>query len=87
MTAPVVVVVEPDGALVSIYSDALRFEGRAAIRRASRVEPTEDGAWTADLGPVGGPMLGPYATRAAALAAEHDYLTTRLLTGDTFHDQ
>jgi len=81
-----IVVVEEDGTLVSVYSDALRFEGRAVIRRASHVEPTTEGAWCADLAPVGGPVLGPFATRAAALAAEHSHLTTRLLRGDTFHD-
>ena len=83
MNAPVVVVVDVDGSIVSVYSDALRFEGRAAIRRASHVEPTADSTWTADLSPVGGPVLGPYTTRTAALAAEYEYLTHRLTQGDT----
>ena len=31
------------------------------IRRASHVEPDEAGRWWADLSPVGGPRLGPFA--------------------------
>ena len=46
-----------------VYDDALRgllALGPAAIRRASHVEPTPDGRWTADLGPMEGPVLGPF---------------------------
>jgi hypothetical protein len=60
-----------------VYDDALRgllALGRASIRRVSRVEPTPDGRWTADLGPMDGPVLGPFETRAAALAAERAWL-------------
>src|SRR4051794_33699093 len=32
--------------------------GAPSVTRASRVEPTPDGRWTADLSPVGGPTLG-----------------------------
>ena len=49
------------------------------IRRASHVEPTADGQWTADLSPIdGGPLLGPFPMRAEALAAEAEWITARL---------
>jgi len=69
--------IRPDGAVQFVYDDALRGLlglGRAAIRRASHVEPTRDGQWTADLGPIDGPVLGPFETRAATLDAERAWL-------------
>jgi hypothetical protein len=45
-----------------------------AIRRASQVEPDAAGLWWADLAPVGGPMLGPFARRMQALTAEQTWL-------------
>ena len=66
-----------DGGLVFIYADAVRAlldEGPASIARASHVEPTGDHRWTADMGPVGGPVLGPFPDRATALAAEGAWL-------------
>lgn len=44
--------------------------GKPEVLRASYVEPTPDGQWTADLSPIGGPTLGPYKLRSEALAAE-----------------
>ena len=76
-----VVSIEPDGMLRLIYSDTLREllqEGEASISRASHIEPvaTDEGiAWTADLSPVGGPLLGPFPTREAALHEEVQWLT------------
>jgi len=69
--------VAPDGTMQFIYADELRpllQEGRAEIRRASHVEPTAEGKWTADLAPSKGPVLGPFETRAQALAAEVAWL-------------
>ena len=69
--------VAPDGTLNAIWDDALAplvQEGKATISRASHVEPTGDGCWEADLGPVDGPVLGPFALRAEALAAEVRWL-------------
>jgi len=43
-------------------------------RRGSHVEPDSAGHWTADLSPVGDPILGPFATRSEALAAEIAWL-------------
>ena len=37
--------------------------GKLQITRASHVEPDLDGNWWADMGPVGGPVLGPFGTR------------------------
>ena len=74
-------VVTPKGTLQFVYADALRplnTVGAAQIARASHVEPTGTGQWTADMRPVDGPLLGPFETRAAALAAEVAWLTPRL---------
>ncbi len=69
-------VVDPDGTVRCIYAETLDLEtlGPLNVKRASLVEPTELGQWTADLGPVGGPRLGPFAKRSEALAAELDWL-------------
>ena len=80
------IIVAPDGSVRFIHDDvvmaALRSTGaqRVTVTRASHVEPTEDGlGWTADMSPVGGPVLldetgQPFTTRAAALAAERVWL-------------
>lgn len=64
----------------AIYSDALDFAqlGQVTTRRASHVEqPTPTaGYWLADLSPLGGPTLGPFAKRAEALAAEVTWIAT-----------
>jgi hypothetical protein len=77
--------IRPDGAVDFIHSDdlqlALADQGRARIRRASHVEPDDDGRWWADLSPVAGPKLGPFSTRAAGLAAELEWLEQRLAEG------
>lgn len=53
--------------------------GPLSIQRASHVEPDDAGRWWADLSPVGGPRLGPYARRSDALAAEVAWLETNWL--------
>lgn len=71
------IVCKPDGSLSAIWDDGLVplvAEGKATIVRASHVEPTDDGQWTADMSPVNGPVLGPFALRADALAAERVWL-------------
>ena len=69
------------GAVRGIYSEAIDLAalGSPAIRRASYVEPTSDGQWTADLGLVDGPVLGPFPRRSDALAAEQAWLEDILL--------
>ena len=69
-------VVTPAGAVRCVYGEQLDLAalGRLAITRASHVEPTPDGRWSADLSPVGGPVLGPFVHRSAALEAERAWL-------------
>ena len=64
-----------DATIRTVYSDRLDLKriGRTIIKRASHVEPSGDG-WAADLSPVGGPTLGPFAKRQQALDAEVDWL-------------
>lgn len=69
-----------DGSARFIYSDALAALAKATggtmvVKRASHVEPTDDGQWAADMSPVApGLVLGPFPTRAAALTAEVAWL-------------
>lgn len=77
-----VIVVLPDGSVKFIYDDAMREImklGDFVVERASRVEPTPDGKWTADMEPSGGPVLGPFETRAEALEAEKVWLRFEIL--------
>ena len=66
----------PDGTIRCIYSEEidLALLGPIRIQRASHVEPDERGQWHTDLGPVGGPTLGPFTRRSDALAAEEAWL-------------
>lgn len=57
-----------------VLADILRGLGPLRIKRASHVEPNDAGLWVADLSPVDGPSLGPYATRQEALEAEAEWL-------------
>jgi hypothetical protein len=68
--------IDPDGTISCVYAEAIDLAalGTPAIRRASHVEPDDAGRWRADLSPVGGPNLGPFASRTLALAAEHAWL-------------
>jgi hypothetical protein len=54
-------VVSPGGVVRCLYDESLDLAalGELSIERASHVEPTPDGQWTADLSPVEGPILGP----------------------------
>jgi hypothetical protein len=74
-------VIHPTGVVHCLYDEAinLRALGPLAIRRASHVEPDAHGRWFSDLSPVGGPQLGPFALRSAALAAEAAWLERRRL--------
>jgi len=74
-------VIQPDGTVRTIYDETIPLAslGSVDIQRASHVEPTMDGRWTADLGPVGGPVLGPFALRTEALAAEVRWLSEHWL--------
>ena len=53
------------GTVRCVYAEAIDLSalGTPSIRRASHVEPDEQGRWHADLSPVGGPFLGPFDRR------------------------
>jgi hypothetical protein len=75
------IVIQPDGTVRAIYCEEidLRSLGRPRIVRASHVEPDAEGRWLADLGPVGGPVLGPFGSRSEALRAETSWLEVHWL--------
>lgn len=78
------IVVDPAGMIRFIYQDDLKpllAVGTSRIRRASHVEPSDDGScrWTADMSPVQGPMLGPFNSRQEALRAEVQFLNDTVL--------
>jgi hypothetical protein len=75
--------IDPEGAVRCIYGEAIDLAalGAVSIRRASHVEPDAAGRWWADLSPVVGPRLGPFARRTEALAAEQQWLEAHWLTG------
>jgi hypothetical protein len=76
MTSEMELVVNAGGDVRCIYDEGidLRKIGKLQITRASHVEPDADGFWWADMGPVDGPLLGPYRSRSEALAAERGWL-------------
>ena len=69
-------VILPGGVVRCVYDEAIELAalGRLSVERASHVEPDAHGQWLADLSPVGGPALGPFSRRSAALAAEVAWL-------------
>jgi len=77
------IIVNEDGSVSFIYDDALAeaFSGdESETRRASHVEPVRHG-WTADMAPIGGPVLGPFTTRQAALDAEVAWIKAAMARG------
>jgi hypothetical protein len=70
------IVVDLTGTCRCVYGEDLDFSslGPVRVRRASHVEPDAAGRWSADLSPVGGPVLGPFRLRGEALAAEARWL-------------
>ena len=75
-------VIGPGGQVRCLYGEAIDLTtlGTAAIQRASYVEPDAHGHWWADLVPVQGPVLGPFALRSEALQAEQRWLESNWLT-------
>jgi len=69
-------IVEPNGRVRAIYSEEIDWREIGAVRisRASSVEPTGDGHWTADMRLLLGPLLGPFGWRSEALDAERAWL-------------
>jgi hypothetical protein len=87
MTSDMELVVRADGVARCIYDEGihLREIGTLKITRASHVEPNAEGYWWADMGPSGGPVLGPYGSRSEALGAEREWLTQRVAERPTSH--
>ncbi len=81
MTTEMELVVDAGGDVRCIYGEELdlREFWELQITRASHVEPDRDGFWWADMGPVGGPVLGPFKNRTEALQAETAQLSEALL--------
>ena len=79
MTSEMELVVDAGGDVRCVYGEELdlREIGKLQITRASHVEPDRDGFWWADMGPVDGPVLGPYGSRTEALGAERRWLIHR----------
>jgi hypothetical protein len=80
MMSEMELVIDAGGVVRCIYDEAmeLREIGKLQITRASHVEPDRDGFWWADMGPSGGPVLGPFVTRSEALDAERGWLNVGL---------
>ena len=76
--SPMDLLVDSAGDIRCIYGEELdlRELGKLQITRASHVEPDRDGFWWADMGPVGGPVLGPFKSRTEALGAERAWLVS-----------
>ena len=74
-------VVGADGGVRCVYDESLdlRELGKLQITRASHVEPDAEGCWFADMGPSGGPVLGPFQTRGQALQAEKRWLVAQVV--------
>jgi hypothetical protein len=72
MSSEMELVVDAGGDVRCVYGEELdlREIGKLQITRASHVEPDRDGFWWADMGPVDGPVLGPFKNRSEALGAE-----------------
>ena len=82
MSSEMELVVDAGGSVRCIYGEELdlRKLGKLQITRASHVEPDAEGCWLADMGPVGGPVLGPFTSRSEALAAERGWLNAEAIT-------
>ena len=80
MTTEMELVVDSGGDVRCIYDEALDLWklGKLQITRASHVEPDRDGYWWANMGPVDGPVLGPFTNRTEALGAEREWLASQL---------
>jgi hypothetical protein len=67
------VTIDNSGTMRLVYTEALDLPaiGSLAITpHVSHVEPDENGQWWADLAPIQGPKLGPFARRSECVAAE-----------------
>ena len=80
MTDTITIQICPEGDLIMIHQDKVKLFldlGSTVIKRASHVEPHNGGdrdQWTADMAPIGGPVLGPFDSKGEALQAEVHWL-------------
>ena len=74
--------IDPRGSIRCVYAETIDLAeiGELTLARGSHVEPGVSGQWYADLSPVHGPRLGPFALRSEALQAEARWLETHWLT-------
>ena len=74
-------VISPQGVGQCLYDETLDLTalGSLTMARASHVEPDALGQWWADLSPLHGPKLGPFARRSQAIGAERTWLETNWL--------
>ena len=83
------ILITPDGNIRHIYSDELTGvfteDGTVNTFRASHVEPAKNEGWTADMAPMGGPVLSGFKLRQEALDAETRWITN-YLTGRSNDD-
>ena len=79
MSSEMELVVDAGGDVRCVYGEELdlREIGTLKITRASHVEPDAEGYWWADMGPVGGPVLGPFKSRTEAWGAVWGWLASR----------
>ena len=73
------VIIGNDGIARFIYDDAVmgvmnEISEKVCVKRASHVEPDENGLWFADMAPVGGEKFIGFKTRQEALDFEVDWL-------------
>ena len=68
--------IDTQGQVRGIYTDDFPWRelGKPMVQRASHVEPDDSGFWYADLSLSNGLVLGPFARRADAIAAEVAWL-------------
>ena len=74
--------IDTEGNCRALYSEEFDLValGPATITRASHVEPVAAGCgWVADMSPVAGPLLGPFAKRSEALRAEVAWIERNVL--------
>ena len=74
-------IIDPTGDTRCVYDEQINLAslGNLNIRRASHVEPNDQGEWMADMSPVDGPTLGPFSSRSIALEAEQRWLSQHWL--------
>lgn len=75
------IIITANGQGRCVYAEDIDLStlGKLAVQRGSHVEPTPDAQWTADMSPVGGPILGPFLLRSEAITAERDWLADNWL--------